>query len=273
LSAACCILSVFGLATGRASVQARGGFFDQQIFVRGSALKNVILGSLHTCEERGAVSWYFAQPMALDYDNTRHCRDRGTCLKTILYMEKQIPADPAGRLIPAETGLIDGPGTYLFIEREGRTERRYRLAVRRADDYVGYITELLGVPFVYAPTYVEGKGHQTDAGLGADCVAVVVYGIRREGRNVPYVGPSKLYDLMAWIGDSSSLENTHIQVGDVLHFGFQTAVISKDLPPIGTLNAGDHIIHSFHRYVEEVRFSDLPYGGMPFDILRWDMND
>lgn len=258
----CCFIA--GSAVASADVR----FFEQQIFVKDTAVKNVVLGAPGGKDT--AVSWYFVRPLALDYDNTKNCHTPGYCVTPIRYGEMKIPIDPADQLAPANTGLIHGPGTYLFIRRDGSSETRYRLAVRRSDDYVGYLTELLGVPFVYAPSYIKGKGHQTDAGLGADCVAVVIYGMRRAGRKIRYVGPPALYNLMHKIGDSTRLNKIGIRAGDVLHFGFQTAVITQDVPPLGVLNDNDRIIESYHRYVEEVRFSDLPYRNMPFDILRWD---
>jgi hypothetical protein len=58
-----------------------------------------------------------------------------------------------------------------------------------------------------------------------------------------------------------------IRVGDVLHFGFQTAVLTVDTFPYGILNDADRIIHTFHRTAEEIKFSDLPYAKGPTKFI------
>ena len=88
-------------------------------------------------------------------------------------------------------------------------------------------------------------GHQTDLRLGADCAATVTYGKRRQGYQVGYYAPKGLIRYLV------EVEPTVVQVGDVLHFGFQTALLSQDTEPIGVLNDSDMILHSYHQSVEE----------------------
>jgi hypothetical protein len=144
----------------------------------------------------------------------------------------------------------------------------FELVVRRDDSYVGYLTELIGAPFVFWPVVVDGRGHQTDHRIGADCAAVVVYGQRRLGRAVRYVAPPALHRLARPVSPGVGSQ-TWIREGDILHFGFQTAVVSRDLEPVGELDEHDLIIHSYHGLVDEVPFASLPYGRLPFVVLRW----
>jgi hypothetical protein len=60
-----------------------------------------------------------------------------------------------------------------------------------------------------------------------------------------------------------------IAQGDLLHFGGQTAVVSKDLPPLGFLNKEDLIIHSYHQLVKEIPFFKAPYFKSSFEVRRW----
>src|SRR5204863_2951015 len=116
------------------------------------------------------------------------------------------------------------------------------IVVRRDDTYAGYLTELVGTPFVFWPT-----GREVDERLGADCVALVIYGRRRLGRRVPYVSPRGLAKLTARVAagrfprdpSRGSPAPVPIQVGDVVHFGFQTAVVVEDRPPRGVLTEHD----------------------------------
>lgn len=222
----------------------------------------------------GHVMWSYLIPRALDYDNTRGCESTTPCLDTIEYDSADLTMDGrSGRRLSNAivSKHVTGEGTYLFRSSDRNGAVLHRIAVRRGDTYIGHVSELIGVPFVYYPSNEQGLGHQTDRGIGADCVATLIYGMRRIGRPIPYVAPRRLYDYTRKIGDNTSLETTHVEVSDIVHFGFQTAVISEDEPPVGILSDQDKVIHSYHGYVEEVEFGRLPYREMPFDVLRWNL--
>ena len=91
--------------------------------------------------------------------------------------------------------------------------------------------------FVFWPKQIE-HGHQTDLRLGADCSATVIYGKRRMGHSVGYVAPKGLLRYL------EAVDTNSVRVGDVLHFGFQTALLSQDTVPLGVLNDSDLILHS-----------------------------
>jgi hypothetical protein len=178
---------------------------------------------------------------------------------------------------------LSAPGTHLLVAGIGdrpshqNALEALQVVVRRGDGYVGLLTELLGVPFVLGPGTVPGLGHQTDLRLGADCVALVIYGRRRLGERVPYVAPSLLRRWLRPVASAPALIRADgtvaylpgVREGDVLHFGFQTAVLSRDLPPVGQLDRGDLVLHSYHRLAEEVPLGSLPYAGHAVEILRW----
>jgi len=249
---------------------------EEQIYVELSEAENVVLKHAPTWQVSGKPQWFYAQPLALDYDNTAAGATDGPSIAPIQYTYTALPdnRDSEGnRLAINQLDVIKGAGTYLIYSQDAAGTVLHRIAVRRSDDYVGHLSELFGVPFVYYPLKEEGLGHQTDRGLGADCVATLIYGRRRLGDRIPYVSPKRLYDYTIKIGDDSHVTQTVIAAGDILHFGFQTAVISQDRPPTGTLSGNDKVIHSYHRLVEEVDFSTLAYRKMSFDILRWKQID
>ncbi len=130
-------------------------------------------------------------------------------------------------------------------------------------DTVGVLTEQLGTPFVFFPARLPDGAHQTDERLGADCAALLVYGRRRLGERIPYVAPGGLRRYAAPIRGAPPRE------GDVLHFGSQTAVLSRDRPPLGRIGPEDLVIHTFHGVAEEVPISALPYRNAPVEVLRW----
>ncbi len=220
-------------------------------------------------DARRSVRWMLVVPIASDYDNVARCGDaswRG-CHDPIRYREEELTA-LRGRFEfdATDDPRLSSPGTHRLVARlrwhgetlafpASATEEAdnasagdlLEIVVRHGDGYVGYLTELLGVPFALGPVWMPGAGHQTDLRLAADCVALVVYGRRRMGEAVPYAAPPMLRNRLEFVGSAPALMSEvgtvadvgEVKPGDVLHFGFQTAVLSRDFPPIGRLDAGD----------------------------------
>ncbi|MGC6510394.1 MAG: hypothetical protein ACON4U_18390 [Myxococcota bacterium] len=228
-----------------------------------------------TVELRSSVGeaipkWVQLLPTPLDYDNTDVCSPSSgpDCSvdiewawteitewhgKTTIRLNDNVPPLALGtHRIAVVSGALPSP----------KPENTLEIVVRRDDTYVGYSTELIGTPFVFWPKQIE-HGHQTDLRLGADCSATVIYGKRRMGHSVGYVAPKGLLRYLEVV-DSNS-----VQVGDVLHFGFQTALLSQDTAPLGVLNDSDLILHSHHQLVEEIPLQDASYAEQPFKVYRW----
>jgi len=259
----------------------------------------------HRCGEfpravQQSTRWVIATPVAGDYDNTRRCTPEQIakgCHEPIRYDLAELEQlRGAVRVDVREVPRLAAPGTHRIAVRvvwhgrelasPGPTDASegdalvpamLEIVVRRDDTYVGYLTELLGVPFVLGPRRLPGVGHQTDQRLGADCVALVVYGRRRLGEPLGYVAPSVLKEWTTLVGSADSLvalngqvaDIGRVQTGDILHFGFQSAVLSKDNPPVGQLDENDVIIHTFHGVAEEVRLRQLPYRHHAVEVRRW----
>ena len=118
------------------------------------------------------------------------------------------------------------------------------------------------------------RGEDPDLRRGADCVALAIYGRRRLGFAVPYVAPPALSRYADVIASAASISAsigaaTPIAAGDILHFGFQTAVLSRDRGRRGVLDGDDLVIHTYHGVAEEARVGDLPYRGHKLQIMRW----
>lgn len=221
------------------------------------------------------------EPLAHDYNNVATCIPVSAgCVQPISYRRREL-ADLHGREEIATSELVKllGLGTHWIAieydphDKTDHTETKERPApfqfiVRRNDSYVGYLTERLGVPFVYLPSLTPAGKHQTDAGLGADCVALVIYGQRRLGRKIPYMAPTALKRYTTLVARDDAGEQP-VAEGDILHFGFQTAVVSSDRQRPGLLDDEDRVIHTYHGYAEEVPFASLRYGKSPFEARRW----
>ena len=232
--------------------------------------------------EEARLRWFEARPEARDYDNVRSChsRPRDDCADPIRYRYEEIAAwrsqarvqanAAASRLGSHRYAVTLGPEPSPV---DGSSATLPEIVVRRDDSYVGYLTELVGTPFAFWPTASE-----VDERRGADCVALVIYGQRRLGRLVPYVSPGGLKKLTARIAagrlprdrpPGSRSPRIPVRVGDIVHFGFQTAVVVEDRLPRGVLNEDDVIIHSYHGVAEEVPLGSVPYAHFPFEVRRW----
>jgi hypothetical protein len=241
----------------------------------------------HAClplpaEIEAGLRWFEARPVAGDYDNFRRCQGppRRECADPITYRIDEVLSWRGHGHV--DTGAaIASLGSHRYQVTLGSEPAPTgeaiaswpELVVRRDDSYVGYLTELVGTPFVLWPTADE-----VDRRLGADCVALVVYGQRRLGRRVRYVSPAGLRKLTTRVAagrfsrdavPGSRTPPVPVRVGDILHFGFQTAVVVEDRPPRGQLDESDLIIHSHHGVAEEVPLGSVPYAHFPFEVRRW----
>ena len=214
--------------------------------------------------------WFELHARALDYDNSRLCDVNSTleCVAPIeWYWEEIVGVQGQTQLEVLNVVNLSKPGTHrvgVFFGEPPKAEPQngLEIVVRRDDTYVGYVSELIGVPFVFWPKKTM-QGHQTDLRLAADCVATVVYGKRRMGNQVYYLAPKALKRYLEPVAEKN------MKVGDVLHFEFQTAVLSQDFPPFGQLSDNDWVIHSYHGLVEEKEFHALPYSKQPHTVYRW----
>ncbi len=247
-----------------------------------------------------SARWTLARPRALDYDTTRACPPPPAapgCHAPIQYdaveltglqgaLEADVPATvalaaPGSRRLALQLTwqgeTLATPHPTGGPEDDALVPHLFELVVRRDDTYVGRLTELLGAPFVLAPARLPGLGHQADLRLGADCVALVISGRRRLGEPWGYVAPGVLRRWLTPVGAAAALVGADgdvadlgpVREGDVLHFGFQTAVLSRDNTPVGRLDAGDLVIHTFHGLAEEVPLGALPYRDAAVEVLRW----
>jgi hypothetical protein len=259
---------------------AEGAAWNVAFLRQGEAAKlTLVHGDSAAQDKHGrseAVRWFTLMPIAADYDNFAYCGRHpvADCAQPLDYRRVELTNLRGKTSFASADAGIDLPGTHRLVAVVGDSDlAEVELVVRRDDSYVGMVSELLGVPFVYWPRG-SAAGHQTDLRRGADCVALAIYGRRRLGFSVPYVAPpalSRYADVIssaASTGDAIS-NSTPIAAGDILHFGFQTAVVSSDRGRRGMLDGDDLVIHTYHGVAEEARVSDLPYRRHKLRVMRW----
>lgn len=216
------------------------------------------------------IKWFLLVPEALDYNNPYYCKHEKQCAQPIEYqVQELINLRGRTRFSVSTVPELSALGTHEVLASTKTFKKQFQIVMRHDDSYIGYATELLGVPFVYAPAQLS-DGHQTESRKGADCVATIIYARRRQGHNIPYTAPPKLYEFAKKVGDKNGIFEIMIQKGDVLHFGFQTALVAEHRSTKPGLDDDDLIIHTYHTRAEMTTFSKLPYKEAFFDVLRWE---
>jgi len=137
----------------------------------------------------------------------------------------------------------------------------HQVTIHRDTTYLGYLEELLHIPFVLPPRHISGYGHQTDLRLASDCAETAIYGRRRQGYHVPYVGPKGILNYLQ--------KADCFAPGVVLHFGHQVSVLYEDLGIPGKLDAEDILLHAYTNKVELIPlgFTNLLPGHC--QIMMW----
>lgn len=222
--------------------------------------ETAVVGQTVVLRSDTEVAWFRRTVEPGSYDNAAHCGPPlPGCAQPLPVRWERVGR---GRALELELEA----GAHHFVATEARAdpsgdEPVHTVAVRVDDSYVGLLHELIGTPFVFAPAWLE-DGHQTDLRLATDCVALVIYGQRRLGRRVPYVSPHKLYE---WLEPAEG----PVRRGDVLHWGWQTAVVAEDRAPLGVLDAGDELILAWKGTAERRTLGSLPFAGTPSARMRW----
>jgi len=169
--------------------------------------------------------------------------------------------------------------------------RRYpyqvvQITVRSAETYMGYLTELFNTPFILSPKRLNTGDHQTDIRVGSDCAEFAIYGKRRQGYEVKYIGIKGIYRYLDEIsvaplqpGEDGVYTDNHLNVietgeggvepGDIIHFGEHVSVFYRDAGFEGLLDMQDSILQSsiptpVYTTLENSGFSELP-----IRVFKW----
>jgi hypothetical protein len=83
----------------------------------------------------------------------------------------------------------------------------HRVSIRRADDFLGWLSSYLLVPEVFGSAG-GGKNHQTERFTGADCADVLVGALRRMGRtDLAYTNVASLPDYTKVVAPATELDD------------------------------------------------------------------
>ena len=158
------------------------------------------------------------------------------------------------QLFPANSEIL----YYNILEEYPSVQQ---ITVTKSSSYLGFLEELLNIPFVLPPRRFKDGKHQTDLRLAVDCAELAIYGRRRQGYNIPYCGPKRITEYMN--------KTDSLFPGVVIHFGHQVSVLYEDRGKIGILDSEDLLIHAYKDKVEIICLKDTDLAHQRYTLLDW----
>jgi cell wall-associated NlpC family hydrolase len=171
--------------------------------------------------------------------------------------------------------------------RGGLSGRVTRVALRRDDTYLGYLTELFNTPYIWGSAGERPAEHQAERLIGADCADFIVYGGRRLGKELPYRATWHLPEVAATVARAARVDPQgrfvtergepvrigagagEIRPGDLLLFPGHVGALREDRPPLGVLDLNDVLIHTYWAPPCEQPIRETAYTQSRVRVLRW----
>jgi len=202
--------------------------------------------------------------------------------KYLVYRQETVAAADGLSEVPGETlfPYLDKKtalGTlrvYCELSRgeETYTSNTLQFSRYEGDDYVGKLTEIFNLPYVYGSALLRVGGKSgADARYGADCSNFIIYGRRREGFKIPYLNPRQLLPYLNQIDEFRRFENGVaygqrgpicvssglMKAGLLLHFGRHMAAVYRNDDPRGVLTEETLVVHQLETYPEITTFAAM----------------
>jgi hypothetical protein len=160
---------------------------------------------------------------------------------------------------PAHLFAVDSVlSVYHILEKYPEVQQ---IIITRSHNYLGYLEEMLNVPFVLPPRRLKDGKHQTDERLAVDCAELAIYGRRRQGYVVPYCGPKKIAEYL--------VPAQRFQPGTIIHFGHQVSVLYEDRGQPGVLDGEDLLIHAYKDKAEIIALKNTDLDRRPYRLYDW----
>lgn len=204
----------------------------------------------------------------------------GGASRFVRYVERSLPA-LAGRSTLTAADLIPcfdratGWGTLrLYCQVSDGTDvwasNVLCISRRKDDSFLGYLTEIFNLPYVYGSALLHADGRQSaDARYGADCAHFIIYGKRRQGGAIPYVNPRGLLRYLRPLDEFGgfrkgvaygrrgpiALTRAMLDAGVLLHFGKHVAAVFEHGE--GVLTERTRVVHQLEDCPRLTTFGEM----------------
>lgn len=248
------------------------------------------------------VTWYKVESARAAYDNVPGGRFRFAPIDYVASRWRSGPRAPAD-VTPVSRAGVRGAGTMRYrvevgwpdgrrmrspglVTRPGgprRDEDIRKVTLRLDDSYVGYMSELAGLPYVFGSAARGDEPHQAERRVGVDCADLMVYGLRRLGHAVGYRSSRSLGPVSRRVaapvtarrggvyearGRPVPVGPRGVRPGDWLIFDGHVAAFVEDRGVRGRLDPRDLVIHIAWRELAVESLEESGYGARPFEIRR-----
>jgi hypothetical protein len=162
----------------------------------------------------------------------------------------------------------------------GLTDAVLRVAIRRDDTYLGYLTEMYGQPYIWASAGMSDATHEAERLEGSDCADFIVYGARRSGKKLAYTWTGGLPEITKLLAsgtrgddgiyrDAKGTPLPFPKVGDLILFPRHVGAIVEDRGTIGVLDDQDIMMHTLFDSPKEQPIADSGYADKPVELRRF----
>jgi len=162
----------------------------------------------------------------------------------------------------------------------GLTDAVTRVSIRRDETLVGFMTEMMGQPYVWASAGITDTTHQSERLEGSDCADLMVYGARRMGKHVAYTWTGGLPAVTKLLGAGTRGEDgiyrdkkgkplPFPQEGDLILFPRHVGALTADKGEKGVLDDQDLILHTLFDSPKEQAIADSGYAQTAVEIRRF----
>jgi cell wall-associated NlpC family hydrolase len=162
----------------------------------------------------------------------------------------------------------------------GLTDAVLRVSIRRDDSVIGFMTEMMGQPYVWASAGLSDTTHQSERLEGSDCADLMVYGARRMGKHIAYTWTGGLPAITKRLASGTRGEDgiyrdragkplPYTQEGDLILFPRHVGALTQDKGTKGVLDDQDIILHTLFDSPKEQAIADSGYADTAVEIRRF----
>jgi hypothetical protein len=178
------------------------------------------------------------------------------------------------------TIMSPGPEARRGRGSGGLTDAVLRVAIRRDDTYLGFLTEMYGQPYIWASAGMSDATHEAERLEGSDCADFIVYGARRSGKHLAYTWTGGLPEITKLVSsgtrdddgiyrDAKGTPLAFPKVGDLILFPHHVGAIVEDKGTIGVLDDQDIMMHTLFDSPKEQKIADSGYADKPVELRRF----
>lgn len=180
----------------------------------------------------------------------------------------------------AATVASPGPETQRSGASGGLTDAVLRVSIRKDDTFLGYLTEMINQPYIWASAGRSDVTHQSERLEGSDCADLMIYAQRRTGAKLAYTWTGALPQVTKRLGggargddgiyrDAGGNPVAFTRPGDLVLFPRHVGALVEDRGTVGVLDDQDVMFHTLFDAPKAQAIADSGYADKPVEVRRF----